>query len=287
MTVLIVGWNENAYSIIRAVAQSRQHKICQVLLPKGYEVMRIIKLCQAYRIPNKVIGKEAFNSAVRKANPEIVVSASCPWIISNEIWGRYTCLNVHASLLPKHRGIHPVNWAIIMGDEKSGVTVHLIDREGLDNGPIIMQKAVPIHKKDDAATLRQKLTTLGGPLLVQALDLFQSRKVQFIEQDESRASYDPKRTPEDSKIDWTINSQEIINLIRALVNPYPNAFCTNKRTMKLVRIESAKLMPAAMLTGIQVGYVLKATTNGYLVAASPHQILIRTQDEICEGDVLF
>jgi len=135
----------------------------------------------------------------------------------------YTCVGMHPTLLPRHRGRAPLPWAIIMGLKKTGVTMFHIDVEA-DNGDIIGQVEVDIDFDDDAESLYKKTLDAHVDLIRNYWPYLNKGEAPRIKQDEARASYWPKRTPLDGIIDWNSGAGNIYDWIRALSNPYPGAF---------------------------------------------------------------
>ena len=129
-------------------------------------------------------------------------------------------INVHYSLLPKYRGAAPVNWAIVYGGEKTGVTTMLMD-EGLDTGPILMQREIGIGEKETAIELMQRLSTLGADLLSETLANFDTLTPR--PQNEVEATYAPLLKKEDGLISWMLDATEISNRVRGF-QPFPRAF---------------------------------------------------------------
>jgi methionyl-tRNA formyltransferase len=133
--------------------------------------------------------------------------------------------NLHGSLLPAYRGRCPVNWVLVHGEERTGVTLHHMV-EKADAGDIVGQRVVPIAKDDTAFTLYGKLCVAAGILLDEFLPLMKIGRAPRIPQDISLASYFGGRRPEDGRIDWSWPAARIYNLIRAVTDPYPGAFCS-------------------------------------------------------------
>src|SRR5687767_10871410 len=129
-------------------------------------------------------------------------------------------INVHYSLLPKYRGAAPVNWAIVHGEEKTGVTTMLMD-EGLDTGPILMQREIGIGEKETSIELMERLSTLGADLLSETLMNFDSLKPR--PQNEVEATYAPLLKKEDGLISWMLDATEISHRVRGF-QPFPRAF---------------------------------------------------------------
>ena len=134
-------------------------------------------------------------------------------------------INLHMAPLPKFRGAHPENWAMLLGERRMGFTVHYLDL-GIDSGDIIAQDDVPILDSDDILSLTFRLADHGPALLVKVLQDVKIGKVQRVSQNVAEASYYPVRTEKDGKISWDVSAVEIRNLIRAVTRPYPGAFTT-------------------------------------------------------------
>jgi methionyl-tRNA formyltransferase len=131
--------------------------------------------------------------------------------------------NLHGSLLPAYRGRCPVNWVLLQGETRTGVTLHHMVRRA-DAGDIVGQRAVTIDPEDTALTLYGKLCAAAGILLDELLPLLKAGKAPRIPQDIGRGSYFGGRKPEDGRIDWRWPAGRIYNLVRAVTDPYPGAF---------------------------------------------------------------
>lgn len=131
-------------------------------------------------------------------------------------------LNVHPSLLPRHRGASPIAAAILAGDRETGVTVMLMD-EGMDSGPILAQRSIPIEPRDTAATLSEKLSLLAADLLAGTLPRWLAGELEPQPQDHSLATKAPLLRKEHGAIDWTLPAEEIWRRVRAY-NPWPGAY---------------------------------------------------------------
>ncbi|MBU1138251.1 MAG: bifunctional UDP-4-amino-4-deoxy-L-arabinose formyltransferase/UDP-glucuronic acid oxidase ArnA [Proteobacteria bacterium] len=133
------------------------------------------------------------------------------------------CLNLHGSLLPAYRGRCPVNWVLVHGEDKSGVTLHYMTPQP-DDGDIVGQEVVGINRDDTALTLHRKIAEASGKLLQKVLPGILDGSAVRIPQDNSLATYFGGRKPTDGEIDWTKSAEEIRNLVRAVTKPYPGAF---------------------------------------------------------------
>ncbi|NOZ25958.1 MAG: methionyl-tRNA formyltransferase [Nitrospirae bacterium] len=148
------------------------------------------------------------------------------------------CINLHASLLPRHRGAAPIQWAIISGDEKTGVTTMLMD-EGLDTGDILLQREVEIREDDNAATLSERLSAEGAELLVETLRGLRAGGLRPRPQ-EGEPSYAPVLKKEDGLIDWSLPARTIYNRVRGLY-PWPCAYTFHGRKMlKILKVEAVQ-----------------------------------------------
>jgi methionyl-tRNA formyltransferase len=136
---------------------------------------------------------------------------------------RYGFVNVHPSLLPRHRGPSPIQWAIYSGDRETGVTTMLLD-EGMDTGPILLQRATPIHPKEHAPQLEARLAVMGAELLVETLEGLAKRQIKPKPQDPSLATVTPKLERKLGRVDWGQEAEELARRCRAF-DPWPGLFC--------------------------------------------------------------
>jgi methionyl-tRNA formyltransferase len=162
---------------------------------------------------------------LKEAAPDVIVATNWRTWIPPHIFDlpRYGTLNVHDSLLPAYAGFAPLIWALINGEPEVGVTAHVMS-EQLDAGDIVLQRAVPVGPTDTATDLFHKTLALFGPVTVDGLALLASGRTDWAYQDSSKASFFPKRSIEDSRIDWTWPAEDLERLVRAQSDPYPNAF---------------------------------------------------------------
>ena len=173
--------------------------------------------------PVKVKDPEAVQR-LREESPDLIVVAAFGQILSKEILElpRLGCVNVHASLLPKYRGAAPIQWAVIDGEEKSGVTIMQMD-EGLDTGDILMQEEITLDPEETGESLYNKMASLGGELLVKALPLIEQGALTPIRQNDEFSSYASMLKKEMGNIDWNLPAVKIERLVRGL-NSWPGAY---------------------------------------------------------------
>jgi UDP-4-amino-4-deoxy-L-arabinose formyltransferase/UDP-glucuronic acid dehydrogenase (UDP-4-keto-hexauronic acid decarboxylating) len=162
---------------------------------------------------------------IRKISPEVIFSFYYRNLLSSDILmiPSAGAFNLHGSLLPAYRGRSPVNWALVNGEERTGVTLHHMLKTP-DAGDIVGQKEVRIEFEDTAHTLYQKLCVKARELLEEVLPLIKKGIAPRVAQNLSQGSYYGGRRPEDGKIDWGWPVMRIYNLIRGVTEPYPGAF---------------------------------------------------------------
>ncbi len=183
--------------------------------------------------PVKIKAPEAVEQ-LRAYQADIFVVAAFGQILSKEIleMPRHGCVNIHASLLPKYRGAAPIQWAVINGEDKTGVTIMQMD-EGLDTGDIITQREVLIAQEETGESLFEKLSVLGAGLLVETLDGIRRGDVVKRKQDASLSTYARMLKKEDGRIDWSKTSKQIEQQIRGM-NSWPSAYTMwNGKTLKI------------------------------------------------------
>jgi len=158
--------------------------------------------------------------------PDILVSVNYPFLIDDELISlpHLLSINIHGSLLPRYRGRAPLIWAIINGDDYSGITVHAIET-GCDTGPVLLQQRVEIPPDATGAEMVALYSELYPGLILEALSLISSGNYILSPQDDTKATFYGKRTPDDGLIDWSWCKERIYNWVRALAPPYPGAFC--------------------------------------------------------------
>ena len=173
--------------------------------------------------------------------PDLCVTAAFGQILSQEILDipRIGTVNVHASILPKHRGSAPINWAILQGDEVVGVTTMMTDK-GIDTGDMLLKAETPYIKGETAGELTVRMAELGANLLIDTLKKLEEGSLERIPQDHENMTYDPMLTKEMGVIDWTHSAADIVNRIHGL-NPWPGcSTAVEGGRLKLLRAEVAE-----------------------------------------------
>ena len=163
---------------------------------------------------------------IAKLNPEYIFSFYYRNLLSEPLLAtaRKGAFNLHGSLLPKYRGRAPANWVLVNGETETGVTLHRMVKRA-DAGAILAQQTVAIERSDTGLSLHAKLRDAATALLRDALPQLAQGKLSEIAQDESKATYFGRRTAADGKLDWKQPAEQLFNLVRAVTQPYPGAFC--------------------------------------------------------------
>jgi methionyl-tRNA formyltransferase len=180
-------------------------------------------------------------AAIREMEPDVIVVAAYGQILPPEILTlpKYGCVNIHASLLPAYRGAAPINWAIINGEARTGITIMQMD-EGMDTGGILAQESIPIGPNDTAGDLMAKLSEMGSWLIVDILARLESGGLAAIPQDNSKATTAPLLRKEDGQVDWTMSAKKIHDRVRGL-SPWPGAHSwLDNKLVKILRTEAVE-----------------------------------------------
>jgi methionyl-tRNA formyltransferase len=161
---------------------------------------------------------------VASVSPDVIVVVAFGIILRDDLLRlpRLGCVNVHASLLPRHRGVSPIQAAILAGDEETGCTTMLIDA-GVDTGGILLQESTGVDPNETAGTLSDRLSSLGAGLLVKTLDRLNEGTITPSPQDDSQATYAGKIRKDSGAIDWNTGAVAVDRHIRAM-SPWPSAF---------------------------------------------------------------
>ncbi len=203
--------------------------------PSPVEKLAKRKNIPLYQVKN--VNNPSFIARIAQIAPDIIIVVAFGQILSADFLSipGICSLNLHPSLLPRHRGAAPIPWAIMRGDRETGVSVQRIE-EGVDEGRIIVQEKVPISLEDTAGDLEDKLSLLGAELLLKTIRMIKKGSVKHTIQNEKQVTYAPKIRKEDGIIRWEKSSYDIHNLVRGL-NPYPGAFTFVQLRKKKVRVK--------------------------------------------------
>jgi methionyl-tRNA formyltransferase len=228
--------------------------------------------------PKKVRTAE-FAEKLRALDADVAVVVAYGRILPRGVLDapRTGCVNIHASLLPRWRGAAPIQWAIVHGDEETGVTLMQVD-EGMDSGAILATVSTPITPDDDAATLSDRLSKLGAELLREQLARYVAGELTPQPQDEGAVTMAPLLKKEHGRIDWNASAQAVHNQIRGMnpMNPWPGAHTVlGDRRIKVHRAVASTLDPE----GAAPGEVIALDPEAILVACTEGTLEIQELQE--------
>ncbi len=229
-------------------------------ISKGLEVLS----------PQKLKDPE-FLEKLKNFSPDLIVVCAYGKILPKEVLEvpKFGCWNIHASLLPKYRGASPINYAILNGEKETGITIMLMD-EGLDTGPILLQKKIPIEEEETAITLAEKLSWLGKEAICEAIKLHREGKLSPTPQPEEGVSYAPLIKKQDAFFEFSEPAIQIERKVRAFL-PWPVAH--TKIEGKLLKVYRAKAQDIKEST--PPGTVLSISKDGVLVKCGEGAILLQ------------
>ena len=212
----------------------------QILTPPATKVVAIDNNITVYQ-PKTLRDGEAFE-VLKQINPDAIVVVAYGKILPKEILElpRFGCINGHASLLPRLRGASPIQWSIVTGETKTGVSTMLMD-EGMDTGDILETVVTDIGDEETAEELFDRLSVMSADLMVQTLKKAEEGTLTPIKQDESKATYAPIIKKEMAHLDFTKTAQEICNAVRGFYS-WPCAFCfINDKRIKVIKAKKSDI----------------------------------------------
>ena len=281
MNVIFMGTPDFAVSTLEGLIKSNHKIIAVVTRPdrpkgRGREILPspVKVVAEANKIdvlqPEKVKEPD-FVKKLREYIADCIVVVAFGQILPNEIlsFPRYGCINLHASILPKYRGATPINWALIKGEIKTGVTSMLMNEE-MDTGDMLIQREVEIKEDDNAGTLYDMLSRIGSDVVLETLECLEKGEIKRVKQDASIATYAPKLKKEDCLIDWSIGAKKIVNKIRGLT-PAPGAYTSyNGKRLKITNAEYLIKEVKA-----EKGEVFEVNRNGIKVICGDGLVIIK------------
>lgn len=250
MRVVFMGTPEIAAGVLKALIASRHEVVGAVTQPdkpnsRGNAIIYsdVKKLALEYNIPvfqPEKVSDESFVEELRALNPDIIVVAAYGQILRSNVLElpKYRCINVHASLLPKYRGASPIQWAVINGEEETGVTIMYMEK-GLDTGDMILSRSIKLDEKETAGSLHDRLMELAGPVLLEAMDMIEEGTANPVPQNNDEATYVSVLKKEMGELDFSQDSVTLERLVRGL-DPWPGAFMHySGKIIKLFKVEPA------------------------------------------------
>jgi methionyl-tRNA formyltransferase len=283
MRIVFIGTGEIGVPVLRSLLQSDEHELVGIVTQPDKPAGRAQRI-EAPPVkealagsglpifqPARIKSEEAVAN-IRGLAPDVIVVMAYGQILPRSVLEipRVACLNLHASLLPRHRGAAPIQAAIVAGDRESGITVMYMD-EGLDTGDILLQSRLEIAAGETGGSLHDRLGQIAPEALGDALTSLASGNAPRNPQDSSLATYAPKLEREQGRIDWTESAALIERKIRAF-NPWPGAFALlrdeagRERKLKIFSttvVESETATPGEVL-GTDKSKLLIAANDGAL-----------------------
>ena len=285
MNIIFMGTPDLAATVFKSLISSKHNVIAAVSQPdrasgrgKKVKYSPVKELALSNDIPvlqPKSAKDKSFIEELNSYNPDLIVVAAYGQILPRSIIDlpKHGCINVHTSLLPKYRGASPIQWAIMNGDEKTGVTIMHMDTT-LDTGDIIIQEEVLIDEKETAATLHDKLAICGGNLVLEAINLIKVGNAPRTKQDDSKASYVTTIDKSQGNIDFNQPAIQIERYIRGL-NPWPSAYT-------FLDGKNLKVWQADVIKKVDDDLDLRAYTPGEVITSKEGTIIIKTGDGYLE-----
>jgi methionyl-tRNA formyltransferase len=284
LRVVFVGTGEIGVPGYEALAASGHDVVGVVTQPdrpagRGLELLASPVKRAALRHHHAIFQPEKINAEaaleqLRYLKPDVLVVCAYGQILRPAVLElpRLACLNLHASLLPRHRGASCIQAALRAGDRETGMTLMWMDR-GLDTGDILLAESIRIGSEETAGELHDRLAGLGPALLLKGLKLLEAGQAPRIPQDPDRATYAPKLGKEDGRIDWALSQGEIDRHIRAMT-PWPSAFTYLEAEGGRKMLKIFKTILSNRARG-RPGEVLSVDSHGILVAAGEGGLLLR------------
>lgn len=218
--------------------------------------------------PVRVKTDDEFKAELARLNPDVIVVVAFGQILPKDVLDlpKYGCINVHGSLLPKYRGAAPIQWAIIDGEEETGVTTMQMDI-GCDTGDMLLKATTKITKEDTGGILFDRLAAMGADLLIETLKLAEEGKLQPQKQDDSQSNYAKMITKSLGEINFKDDAAYIERLVRGL-NPWPSAYThLGEKTLKVWSadvIDGKEEGTPGEIVGVTKDSLIVQTGNGQL-----------------------
>ena len=260
--------DEETIEIVGVVSQpDRKVGRKQLITPPPVKQLAMEHNLTMYQ-PEKLSGSEEMKE-ILELDIDLIITAAYGQYVPTKLLNAPThrAINVHASLLPKYRGAAPIHYAVLNGDEKTGITIMYMEKE-MDAGNIISQREIAINDEDDTGILFEKLSLVGRDLLMDTLPAIFAGENESIVQNEDEVTFSPMISKEQEKIDWTLTAREVFNHIRAL-RPAPGAYT-------ILEDQRFKIWAAEVVednTSAEPGTIIFADTKEMYVACGEGTIL--------------
>lgn len=231
--LIFMGTPDFSATVLKGLLESDQYEVLAVVTQPDRAVGRkkeirmtpVKEVALSYGLPiyqpEKLSGSPEMEAIMNLGADGIVTAAFGQFLPSKLLASMNFVVNVHASLLPKHRGGAPIHYALIQGDKETGVTIMETVKE-MDAGDMISRRSIPITDEDNVGTLFEKLAIVGRDLLLDTLPAYLAGDIQPEAQDPSQVTFSPNIRPEEERLDWTKTNRQLFNQIRGM-NPWPVA----------------------------------------------------------------
>jgi methionyl-tRNA formyltransferase len=228
-----MGTPDFSATVLKGLLESDQYEVLAVVTQpdravgrkKEIRITPVKEVALSYGLPiyqpEKLSGSPEMEAIMNLGADGIVTAAFGQFLPSKLLASMNFVVNVHASLLPKHRGGAPIHYALIQGDKETGVTIMETVKE-MDAGDMISRRSIPITDEDNVGTLFEKLAIVGRDLLLDTLPAYLSGDIQPEAQDPSQVTFSPNIRPEEERLDWNKTNRQLFNQIRGM-NPWPVA----------------------------------------------------------------
>lgn len=283
MRLIFMGTPDFAVPTLKVLQESGKHEIVGVYTQQDKETGRGKKISvspvKQYALEQNIpvfqpkgFKRQEVLDEMKSLNADAIVVVAYGKILRKSVLEMtpYGCFNVHGSLLPKYRGAAPIQWAILDGEEKTGITIMKMD-EGLDTGDILLQEEVEITKDETGDSLFEKMSVLGGPLMLQVLEMAQKGNLNPIQQGESPTAYAKMLEKTMGNLDFSEDAIVLERKIRGF-NSWPSAY--TKKEGKLYKIfkaevvsadETKKLLSENMIDKNEAGSVIDIRKNDFTI----------------------
>lgn len=268
---LFIG-TERGYEALVELVKAKVNIICVLVLKQDEHEIRnftskIVDVCEKNNIPfdlSTKINSILYKDFLLKYQPDVLFLVGWRFLIPQN------CLEIpkrgifvlHDSLLPKYRGIAPTTWPLINGEKETGLSLIYADLE-MDAGDIVDQIKINISEEDNGYTMNNKYLKLIPEMILKNLNSILSGTNKRLKQDHAKATYGCKRVPDDGKIDFNKTSKEILRLVKALISPYPGAFCYYKKR-KIIICDISTVENPKMYVGRIPGRIIYVSKEGYV-----------------------
>ncbi|MCF6330698.1 MAG: methionyl-tRNA formyltransferase [Sulfurimonas sp.] len=243
MKIVFIGAVEIGYTVLKSVYDTNGSVEAIFTLPFDmqektsgfidFEPLAKKNSSALFRV--KDINSKEHIDKIKDINPDLIIVCGWQRLVCEEILNipKLGTIGFHSSLLPKYRGRAPVNWAIIMGEKETGITMFYLTPEA-DDGDIIAQKSFPILLNDDCKTVYEKSALAGAELIKEFLPKIKNGTAARIHNPSGTYPAYPRRTPKDGLIDFSRSALDIYNFVRALTKPYPGAYYFDNNENKII-----------------------------------------------------